>query len=45
MGGFDSLPLRLIYLYITIMVNFKNNGKLKLLIIVGTRLEIIRLRQ
>lgn len=45
MGGFDSLSLRLIYLYITIMVNFKNNGKLKLLIIVGTRLEIIRLRQ
>lgn len=43
MGGFDSLPLRLIYLYITIMVNFKNNGKLKLLIIVGTRPEIIRL--
>ena len=26
-------------------VNFKNNGKLKLLIIVGTRPEIIRLRQ
>lgn len=43
MGGFDSLPLRLIYLYITIMVNFNNNGKLKLLIIVGTRPEIIRL--
>lgn len=43
MGGFDSLPLRLIYLYITIMAQFKNNGKLKLLIIVGTRPEIIRL--
>ncbi len=45
MGGFDSLPLRLIYLYITIMVNFKNNGKLKLLIIVGTRPRLSAWRQ
>ena len=42
MGGFGSLPLHPI-LYNYYMAQFKNNGKLKLLIIVGTRPEIIRL--